>query len=117
MGKYSLIALDMDGTLLNSELKISAGNRDAVRRAAQAGKQVVISTGRCLSEIRSVIGELPEIRYLVCENGSCVYDMKYDHTIHVDPVPPQEVLNILRILRGERAVVQVFHENQSYFNA
>ena len=117
MGKYSLIALDMDGTLLNSELKVSAGNRDAVRRSAQAGKQVVISTGRCLSEIRDVIGELPEIRYLVCENGSCVYDMKYDHTIHVDPVPAQEVRNILDLLRGERAVIQVFHENQSYFNA
>lgn len=117
MGKYSLIALDMDGTLLNSELKISPGNRDAVRRAAQAGKQVVISTGRCLSELRSVMRELPEIRYLVCENGSCVYDTKYDHTIHVDPVPTQEVLNILQLLRGERAVIQVFHENQSYFNA
>ena len=117
MGKYSLIALDMDGTLLNSELKVSEGNRDAVRRAAQAGKHVVISTGRCLSELRHVVRELPEIRYLVCENGSCVYDMKYDHTIHVDPVPTQEVVDILELLRGERTVIQVFHENQSYFNA
>lgn len=116
MGKYSLIALDMDGTLLNSEIKLSPGNRDAVRRAAAAGKRVVISTGRCLSEIRGVVRELPEIRYLVCENGSCVYDCKYDATIHVDPVPPEEVLNILRLVKSERVVIQVFHENQSYFN-
>lgn len=116
MRKYSLIALDMDGTLLNSEIKLSPGNRDAVRRAAQAGKQVVISTGRCLSEIRSTLKELPEIRYLVCENGSCVYDCKYDATIHVDPVPVEEILNILHLMRGERVVFQVFHENQSYFN-
>lgn len=116
MGKYSLIALDMDGTLLNSEIKLSPANRAAVKRAAQAGKHVVISTGRCLSEIRSTVAELPEIRYLVCENGSCVYDCKYDHSIHVDPVPTEEVLYILNALRGERVVLQIFHENQSYFD-
>ena len=49
MSKYSLIALDMDGTLLNSELKLSEGNRSAVERAFAAGKQVILSTGRCLS--------------------------------------------------------------------
>lgn len=116
MGKYSLIALDMDGTLLNSTLQITDGNRDAVRRANAAGKHVVISTGRCLSEIRETLQVLPEIRYLVCENGSCVYDVKYERTIHVDPVPVEEIRHILRTVCGERVVIQVFHENQSYFN-
>lgn len=116
MGKYSLIALDMDGTLFNSRLQVSDGNRDAVRRACAAGKHVVLSTGRCLSEIRDTLRILPEIRYLVCENGSCVYDVKYEHTIHVDPVPVEEVRHILRLTKGERVVIQVFHENMSYFD-
>ena len=116
MSKYSLIALDMDGTLLNSELKLSEGNRSAVERAFAAGKQVILSTGRCLSEIRDTLKLLPQIRYLVCENGSCVYDCKYDQTIHVDPVPVEEVKFILNLVKGERCVIQVFHENQSYFN-
>lgn len=77
---------------------------------------MVISTGRCLSEIRGTLKELPEIRYLVCENGSCVYDCKYGHTIHVDPIPTEEVKRILQLIRGERVVVQAFNENQSYFN-
>lgn len=115
MSKYELIALDMDGTLLNSELKLSEGNRCAVERAFQAGKQVILSTGRCLSEIRDTLKLLPQIRYLVCENGSCVYDCKYDHTIHVEPVPVEEIKYILELVRGERCVIQVFHENQSYF--
>ena len=51
MGSYRLIALDMDGTLLNSQLAVSPGNRDAIHRAADAGRQIVISTGRCLAEI------------------------------------------------------------------
>lgn len=116
MSKYSLIALDMDGTLLNSELKLSEGNRSAVERAFAAGKQVILSTGRCLSEIRDTLKLLPQIRYLVCENGSCVYDCKYDQTLHVAPVPQEEVQYILDLVKGERCVIQVFHENQSYFN-
>ncbi|MBQ8507681.1 MAG: HAD family phosphatase [Clostridia bacterium] len=116
MAKYSLIALDMDGTLLNSELKLSEGNKEAVHRAAAAGKHVVLSTGRCLAEIRDTLRELPEIRYLVCENGSCVYDCKYDHTIHVAPVPVEEILYILNLVKNERTVLQCFHENQPYFN-
>jgi len=116
MGKYSLIALDMDGTLFNSELKLTEGNKEAVHRAAAAGKHVVLSTGRCLGEIRDTLQVLPEIRYLVCENGSCVYDAKYDHTLHVAPVPAEEIRFILDLLKGERVVLQVFHENQAFFN-
>ena len=116
MEEYRLIALDIDGTLLNSNLEVTPGNRAAIRRAAEAGKHVALSTGRCLSEIRDVVEDIPEIRYMVCENGSCVYDRKYDHTIQVVPVPPEEVRNILEIAKRERVVIQIFHENQSYFN-
>ena len=116
MNEYRLIALDIDGTLLDSNLEVSPGNRAAIRRAAEAGKHVALSTGRCLSEIRDVVQDIPEIRYMICENGSCVYDRKYDHTIRVLPVPPEEIRRILEIMRNERAAIQVFHENQSYFN-
>jgi len=116
MSKYKLIALDMDGTLLNSRLELSEGNAQAIHEAAAAGKHVVLSTGRCLPEIRETLKALPEIRYLVCENGSCVYDVKYEHTIHVAPVPKSEIDFILDLLKDERNVLQVFNENLSYFN-
>ena len=116
MNEYRLIALDIDGTLLNSKLEVTPATRAAIRRAAEAGRHVAISTGRCLSEIRDVVRDIPEIRYMVCENGSCVYDYKDDHTIRVLPVPAQEVRYILETLKHERAVIQVFSENQSYFN-
>lgn len=116
MGEYRLIALDIDGTLLNSRLELPEENREAVRKAAEAGKHVALSTGRCLSEIRDLARRLPEIRYMICENGSCVYDRKYDHTIHVDPLPPEEVRAILACAEALGGVIQVFHENQSYFD-
>ena len=44
--KYRLIALDMDGTLLNSQKKITGKTAAAVRWALEQGIQVVPATGR-----------------------------------------------------------------------
>lgn len=44
--RYQLIALDIDGTLLNSEKEITPDTEAMVHRAFRAGKQVVLSTGR-----------------------------------------------------------------------
>lgn len=116
MGNFSLIALDMDGTLFNSRLELTEGTREAVRRAHRAGKHVVLSTGRCLSEIVDTLEALPEIRYMVCENGSCVYDAKRDRTLYAAPVSPGDILRILDMVKDVDAVLQVFHNNRSYFN-
>lgn len=47
---YQLIALDMDGTLLGTDKKILLADQRAVEKAVQAGKIVVLDTGRCLAE-------------------------------------------------------------------
>ena len=44
--KYELIAVDLDGTLLNNQSEISSRNAQALHRAEQLGAKVVISTGR-----------------------------------------------------------------------
>lgn len=116
MKNYRLIALDMDGTLLNSRLEITPETKKAIADAHAAGKYIVLSTGRCISELREILVQLPEVRYLVCENGCCVYDCKEGRTLHCDPVPKEEVRNILKVLEGEKVVRQVFSENQSYIN-
>ena len=41
-----LIALDMDGTLMNSKSELSEGNKIALKKAMQAGILVVPATGR-----------------------------------------------------------------------
>ena len=46
-----LIAIDLDGTLLNSEKKIPKENISAIQAAAQAGVKIVLCTGRPKSGI------------------------------------------------------------------
>ncbi len=49
--KRKLIAIDLDGTLLTNDKRISSGNRAALRKAMDAGVFVCIATGRALSLI------------------------------------------------------------------
>ncbi|SFD37415.1 hypothetical protein SAMN05428981_101111 [Bacillus sp. OV194] len=74
--EIKLIALDMDGTLLNEQLEISEGNRQAIREAQAKGVHVVLSTGRSLLTCRDYAKSLELNSYLVTVNGSEVWDSK-----------------------------------------
>lgn len=69
-----MIAFDMDGTLLNSKKEITAPVVEAIEDAVKAGKKVVLSTGRSLSELRLYGGALKDIQYWIIESGAMVYD-------------------------------------------
>ena len=54
MSEYKLIGLDMDGTLLNSKKKITPENMAAIEKAFSQDKEVVLSTGRSVAELRNI---------------------------------------------------------------
>ena len=78
MSKYEVIAFDMDGTLLNSWKQISEHTLEAINRAFDAGKEVILSTGRCVAELREYFKRIPRLRYVVCSSGAILYDVKED---------------------------------------
>lgn len=82
MSKYKLIAFDMDGTLLNSEKRISERTLEAVNRAFDAGKEVILSTGRCVAELREYFKRIPGLRYVVCSSGAILYDVKEEKILY-----------------------------------
>ena len=50
--QYKILALDLDGTLLDAQSRITPENARAVRMAQQAGVQIVLCTGRNVREVR-----------------------------------------------------------------
>lgn len=82
-----LIAVDVDGTLINSAGQITAETKAAIRRADQAGIKLVLGTGRCRVECRQLLQELPEIRYMINCSGASVYDLDQERELYVDGLP------------------------------
>ncbi|MGL5245711.1 MAG: Cof-type HAD-IIB family hydrolase [Sarcina sp.] len=73
---YKLIAIDMDGTLLNSNREVSKNNIEVIKRAIAKGVKIVITTGRSLNGIKLFlieIGLIGENEYAICHNGAAVY--------------------------------------------
>ena len=51
--QYKLLALDLDGTLLNEKNQVSPRDAQAVRRAQERGVRIVLCTGRNVREVRA----------------------------------------------------------------
>ena len=61
MSKYELAALDMDGTLLNSQKNITLSTIETIKKALKLNKYIVLSTGRALDELRDYHQQLADI--------------------------------------------------------
>jgi HAD superfamily hydrolase (TIGR01484 family) len=73
MTKYKLLALDMDGTVLNEDQEVSEANRQAIAAAIEAGVIVMFSTGRGIHSARPFIDDLMLQSPIVTINGGEVW--------------------------------------------
>src|SRR5512143_2022094 len=68
--KFKLAALDLDGTLLGPDGRISQENASAVRRMQDAGLHVALASGRHYHSMRRYAEALPGVEWLVsCQGG------------------------------------------------
>ena len=65
-----LLALDLDGTLLNSNGKIPEANKTAIKLAEEKGVLVTICTGRRFRDARPLGLELELNAPIICHNGA-----------------------------------------------
>lgn len=69
-GLIKLLAIDIDGTLLDSRGRVPQANLDAVHRAAARGVRIVIATGRSFHFASQALGDLPDDITLLVYNGA-----------------------------------------------
>src|SRR5699024_1869716 len=84
--KPQLVALDIDGTLLDPNTQtVSPAVRDAVRRVADAGAQVVIATGRTMLGTLPILDELGiSSGVALCSNGAVTLDASNSEPLAVE---------------------------------
>ncbi len=70
---YKLIAIDLDGTLLDSYGQISVRNKQTIQRALNQGIQVVLTSGRGAMSVQNLAEEIGANHYMVC--GNRCYDL------------------------------------------
>ncbi len=109
---FDLVAIDCDGTLLNTDKTISNGSREAINRAKAAGIEIALITGRNLGGVKFIVDELGLDGLVVGCGGSFFYDIKHARIIEKHPLPKNETVELIRLCR-ERDIMLVL-ENLEY---
>lgn len=111
MDDIRIIALDLDGTLLDSQKRLSDVNRAALARVAERGVLVVPTTGRFFGMMPACVRDLPFVRYAITINGAQVYDRVADAALVREEIPLDVALEVMRLLDGFDVIYDCYRNN------
>src|ERR1044071_3097705 len=98
-----LVALDLDGTLLNHRGEISKRNRNAIDRVRERGVHVAVVTGRRFRDSRPIALELGLDVPLISHNGALTKHAESLETVSVLPLPVAAARHALQVGRASGA--------------
>ncbi|MXY16297.1 MAG: HAD hydrolase family protein, partial [Acidobacteria bacterium] len=104
-----LIAIDIDGTLLDSSGRVPPRNRRAVQHAADAGIHIVLATGRAYHHAVPITGELGQAAVLIVSNGALTKTAGGE-TLACRLLPRPTALAVLAALRPRHQGVAVIFD-------
>lgn len=116
-----MIAIDLDGTLLDDNLQVSQANIDAINEAISVGKKIVICTGRPYAGMKHFIQEFkystenPE--YLILGNGTTICtvgDLDLLHRSTLDLTIQHRALSILEQYRHHGLTLAAINDEHFY---
>lgn len=92
-----LLALDLDGTTLNSSGQVPKANREAIRAAEEAGVLVTIATGRRFRDAQPVGIDLGLNAPLITHNGGLLKFAESETTVHCSLLSTETSLEVVRV--------------------
>lgn len=96
-----LIAIDIDGTLLNPQFQISERDLAALRRAHSDGIEVILVTGRRHTFALPIAQQLGFDLWLICSNGAVTRSLS-GQTFHRDMLPLETCRNLCSVMQEFR---------------
>lgn len=116
MPPIRLVALDLDGTLLNSEKTISPRNLAALAALEERGIWMVPITGRPAQGLPPAVLSLPGLRYAVTSNGATIRDLSTGELLLERHLSAQTALAVLDACRDVPMIREVFRDGVGYLS-
>ncbi len=109
-----LIALDLDGTTLNKEGKLSERNRAALQAAYEKGVKIIIATGRPFVALPQEILDFEPVRYVLTSNGARITDLCTGEAIYENCLDSHAVEAAVEMLKEYDYVLEIFIDGIAY---
>ena len=109
---YKFVAIDLDGTLLNSYGEVTEDTKNALLRAKEQGVEIVLASGRPISSTKTLAVELGVDNYIISGNGSAVYDVKNDEIIYDRFLTKEQVFKIVDVCEENSIFYNIYTEEE-----
>ena len=114
MSKIKMIGLDLDGTTLNEESRLSERTKEAFRRAEEKGVHIVIATGRTYESLPEEITSFKSLKYLVTSNGARIINREDGHIIYENLISKEATQEIHDLLKPYNPNIEFFSGGRAY---
>ncbi|MCL2608283.1 MAG: Cof-type HAD-IIB family hydrolase [Treponema sp.] len=117
MGDIKLLAVDLDDTLLRSDLTISGRTKAAIRKAEEAGVTVVPASGRVPVSMEAFVRSLGLYRrsgYLISNNGALIQETLSGKVVHEIKLDVAAALAAFDLVDAEDFPVQMYEGDTMY---
>jgi Cof subfamily protein (haloacid dehalogenase superfamily) len=117
--KPLMLALDMDDTLLRSDLSISDRTRNAIKRTEETGVTVVLASGRipeAMEYFSRLLGLHKRSGYIVSNNGALIQESHTGNVIHEARLESRIALAICDLADSEGFPVQMYKDDTMYIS-
>lgn len=105
--KISMIALDLDGTCLDSTGKITDRTREILERYGKSGTQIVFTTGRPIAGILKELRTISGTDYAITLNGGMVYKLEGENIIYKKSIDKRELMLVKDIVLRHDALTDI----------
>lgn len=108
---YKLVAIDLDGTMLNKYGIITQNTKDVIKKVQEKGIEVVIASGRTINSVKNFSKEINSQNYFISGNGAITYDIKKDEILFENILTKNKVLQVIKICDENSIYYSVYTEN------
>lgn len=117
---YKLIAIDIDGTLLNSSKEISPHTRYALLEAQRQGKRIILASGRHPVGVYPIASDLMLDRYggyIMSFGGAKIIDCSTGQTVVSKLFPKEYLPDIVNVTKNSNITIMAHDDSKIYANS
>lgn len=108
---YKVVAIDLDGTMLNQYGIITEKTKEVIQKVKEKGVEVIIASGRAITSVKRFSKEINSEKYFISGNGAITYDIKNNRILYENILKKQKALQIVKICEENSIYYNVYTEN------
>ncbi len=114
---YKAVFIDLDGTLLNKQSRVSERNAQCLKRLVAQGIHVIIATGRPIESIRQLVAHLDIPDPVISLSGSMVHHKLFGEPLSAHVIPYETMHSLLEVCRTMDGVKNILLDESDGFYA